>query len=274
MPFAELPIEKINAQLPIIIQQWLPFGRDSGRRHLEILLKPMSTSKGMWMRSKPKLEVQIKEEVRMAACSTTSECKTDVYGTVFLNADSDVDFNGRKLQLLFPRLTKLPKLLFHPTVFFQSDATTSSNNGCFISFQNLPERIFNLCHYSAPMQEPPIQSALKIRTTIPNKSSIFIQLHISPIIVRGLNRLEVRFLVPTGSRILRTLTPANHNLGPVSLIKDGCAILWNLTPLITSSSNNKLKEDMALNLDVEMDASSETSLLNSQVLVIYPVPTS
>ena len=259
------------SQLPNIIQQWLPFGRDSGRRHLEILMKPAAISKGMW-RSKPKLDIHIKEEVRMCS-SSTSELKTEVYGTIALTAEPEVDFNGRKLQLLFSRLTNLPTLLFHPTVFYQPEANSSSQiaistNGCLISFQNLPERIFNLCHYSAPLEEPPIQSVLKIRKETSKKSSIFIQLHIISTILRALNRLEVRFLAPPGSRIAQVLTPANHNLGPVSLLKEGCIFLWNLTPLIlTSSTNNKLKEDMVLNLDVETSGSNPDSFLNSQIVV-------
>jgi hypothetical protein len=78
-----------------------------------------------------------------------------------------------------------------------------------------------------------------------------------------LNRLEIRLSMPSGNRIARILTVISPGL--VSVIKDGSQLLWNLTPMV-SSSNAKLKEDLTLNVDVVMER-LDASLANTQANV-------
>lgn len=250
----------MSEQLNKTIQQWLPFGRASGHQQLELLAKPATTQKAMWLRSKPKVEVHVKEEVRMTATSLSNTA--ELFGTVTIIVEPEVDCNGIKLELSFGKLPNLPSLLFHPSVFCNWGKTN-----CSIKIQQLLEKTFPLCHYNSLVEFPPIQPVLKIRTGVSGKTSIFLQLHISPATTRTmLKRLEIRLAMPIGNHIARILTAASQMLGFVSLIKDGTQLLWNLTPLATSSSNTKLKEDMVLNVDVEMDK-LDASLVNAQALV-------
>jgi hypothetical protein len=97
------------------------------------------------------------------------------------------------------------------------------------------------------------------------KVSIFIQLHISATTRNTLNRLEIRLPMPTGNRIARILAAVSPGL--VSIVKDGSLLLWNLSPL-SSSSNSKLKEDMTLSVDIVMER-LDASLANAQALVRF-----
>lgn len=256
----QFPISKMSEQLNRTIQQWLPFGRASGHQQLELLAKPATTQKSMWLRSKPKVEVHVKEEMRMTATGLSSTA--ELFGTIIFIVEPEVDCNGIKLELSFGKLPILPSLLFHPSVVCNRQKTS-----CNIMIQQLLERTFPLCHYSSLVEFPPIQPVLKIRTGDSGRTSIFIQLHISHATTRTmLNRLEIRLAMPIGNRISRILTAASQMLGFVSLIKEGTQLLWNLTPLALASSSTKLKEDMVLNVDVEMDKLDAT-LVNAQALV-------
>ncbi len=214
----------------------------------------------MWLRSRPKLEAQVKEEVRMIASSHS--VIAEMYGTIYFTiADSEVDCNGIRLELVFSKQTGLPTALFHPSALVHWEKTC-----CSVNIQQLLEKTFPLCHYSFTLELPPIQPVLKIRSTGQGKASIFVQLHISSTVRATLNRLEVRLPLPTGNHIVRIVTPTSHMVGSVSIIKDGTQLLWNLTPFVASSSGTKLKEDITLNVDVEMDKLNE-SLINTQALV-------
>ena len=254
------PISKMSDHLNRTIQLWFPFGRASGHQQLELLTKPAVTQKSMWLRSKPKLEVQVKEEIRMIA--SNHSIAAEVYGNIYFTTESEVDCNDIKLELTFVnKQSVLPTALFHPSVLAHWQKTT-----CIINIQRLLEKTFALCCYSFMIEEPPIQPVLKIRATDQGKASIFIQLHTSSITKAMLNRLEVRLPLPAGNRITRIVTPISHMLGLVSVIKDGMQLVWNLTPLATATSSSKLKEDMTLNVDVELD-SFDSSLVNAQALV-------
>lgn len=260
----QLPTLKMSEHMSIAIKQWFPFGRISGHQQLQLLSKPSTTHKGMWLRSKPKVEVHIKEEVRMVATNISSR-RAEVYGTISFIIEPEVDVNGAKLELLFCKLSGLPSVLFHPSVLVSVEKT-----GYHLNIQeHILERSISLCHYTSLLETPPIQPILKIRTfDAQSRMLIFIQLHISSSTIRNmLNRLEVRLTMPIGNRIGRILTAANQMIGSVSLIKDGCQMLWNLTPLTSTSSNNtKLKEDAILNVDVEMDK-LDVSVIDTQAVV-------
>jgi len=253
----QLPLSKMSDQLNRTIQQWLPFGRASGQQQLELLNKSATIQKSMWLRSKPKIEVQVKEEVRMIASSLS--VKADVYGTIYFILEQDVDCNHSiRLELGFSKLTGIPSALFHSSALVYWE-----KNNCTINIQQLLEKTFSLCHYNFSLEVPPIQPILKIRMGELGKVSIFVQLHISATMRNTLNRLDVRLPMPPGNCIARILTVVGPGL--VSVIKDGSQLLWNLSPLV-SSSNAKLKEDMTLNVDVVMER-LDASLTNTQATV-------
>ena len=255
----QLPLSKMNDQLNKTIHQWLPFGRPNGQQQLELLNKPATTQKSMWLRSKPKIEVQVKEEVRMVASSRS--VKAEVYGTVYFILEQDVDCSHSiRLELGFSKLPGIPSALFHPSVIVHWEKTN-----CTINIQQLLEKTFPLCHYNFTLEVPPIQPILKIRMEELGKVSIFIQLHISATTRNTLNRLEIRLPMPTGNRIARILAAVSPGL--VSIVKDGSLLLWNLSPL-SSSSNSKLKEDMTLSVDIVMER-LDACLANAQALVRF-----
>lgn len=261
-------VNKMTTQLDHAIQQYLPFGRASGYHHLELLTaKPSSQSKGMWsMRSKPRLDIQIKEEVRMVTSSVITVA--ELYGTVYATTvDAEGDYSGMNLNLQFSKLADLPTMLFHPSAVVKNDGSNT------LLRVKHPERMtFQLCHYTFSLETPPIQAVLKIRSGESTSSSIYIQLHIASGSLRSsLSRLEVRLPVPSGGSIVRILTPPAQVMGAVSLQRDGTILLWNLTPLAASaSSGSKLKEDMVLNIDVEL--SGPLSLAESEATVIHVCP--
>ena len=260
-PLIQLPATKLNEQLNKCIQQWLPFGRASGQQELELLNKPLVSQKTMWLRTKPKIDIHVKEEVRMVA--TTQSSIAEVYGTITFAIDPEVDTSSISLQLLFSKLTGIPSALFHP-----SASISWEKSSCNINIQQLLERMFTLCYYSSTLEMPPIQPVLKVRSHEDGKrTSIFIQLHTSSGINKAmLNRLEVRLLIPNGNRMSRLLTNASQFLGSVSITKEGTQLVWNLTQVLTSSSSAKLKEDMTLNIDIEM-SQQDDSIFNAQALV-------
>lgn len=254
-------VTKMAEQLNTAIQNWFPFGRASGNQQLELSVKPVSHKKS-WLKSKPKVEVQIKEEVKMIASATS--VLTELYGTIFFNAEhAEVECSDIKLELNFSKMssTSLQSVLFHPSALVMGKPFS-------INIQQLLEKTFPLCHYSFLLEVPPIQPILKIRSGEQDKVSIFVQLHINASVVKStFNRLEARLQLPDGNRIARILTTGSHVFGMVSLRKDGSQLIWNLIPPVTaSSSSTKLKEDMTLNLDVEMDASN-ASLIDTQAIV-------
>lgn len=256
----QLPPSKMADQLNRTIQQWLPFGRASGYQQLELRNLPPASQKTMWLRSRPKIELQIKEEVRMIASNLS--VKADAYGTIYLTVDPDAECNNNiKLELGFSKLPGIPSALFHPSALAQWEKAV-----CHINIQQLQEKTFPLCHYSFPLEMPPIQPVLKIRIGELGKVSIFIQLHLGATTRNTLNRLEVRLPMPTGNRIARILTATS--LGLVSLIKDGTQLLWNLGAFASSSSNAKLKDDLTLNVDVVMEK-LEASLVNTHAIILF-----
>jgi hypothetical protein len=252
----QLPLVKMSDQLNRTIQQWLPFGRASGQQQLELLNKSATTQKS-WLRSKPKIEVQVKEEVRMVASNLS--VRAEVYGTIYFIIEQDVDCcHSIRLELGFSKLPGIPSALFHSSALVHWE-----KNNCTINIQQLLEKTFPLCYYNFSLEVPPIQPILKIRMGELGKVSIFVQLHISATMRNTLNRLEIRLSMPSGNRIARILTVISPGL--VSVIKDGSQLLWNLTPMV-SSSNAKLKEDLTLNVDVVMER-LDASLANTQANV-------
>lgn len=126
IPIVDLPIAQISIQLANIIQQYLPFGRSNGyMAELRTSTKTVSNQKAIWKRSKPKLEVLIKEEIRviLSRASTTAELN----GTLSLVADQKGDLNGTKLKLAFSKLSKPASVLFH-----SSAAVTSLDQNTFL----------------------------------------------------------------------------------------------------------------------------------------------
>lgn len=254
----QLPSSKMTDQLNRAIQQWLPFGRASGHQQLELRNIAPASQKTMWLRSRPKIELQIKEGVRMIASNLS--VKAEAYGTIYFTIEPDVPCSHNiKLELGFSKLPGIPSALFHSSAIVQWEKAV-----CHINIQQLQEKIFPLCHYSFSLKTPPIQPLLKIRIGELGKVSIFVQLHLDAPVRNTLNRLEVRVPMPTGNRIARILTTAS--LGLVSLIKDGTQLVWNLGALASSSSNPKLKDDLTLNVDVVMER-LEASLVNTCALV-------
>lgn len=258
-------VNKMCTELQGKIQQWLPFGRASGHHHLELMMtKSSGQSKGRWsMRSKPKLEVQIKEEVRMM--TSNNDTISELYGTVYLTApESEGDFSGTSLNIAFPKLVQPPVMLFHSCAIVKTEIGATS-----ITLQHPERTTFPLCHYSYKLEEAPVQAVLKVRSAGFNKSSIYIQLHISSAPLRSaLSRLEVRLPMPAGGvHIVRILTPVSQIPGTASLLKEGALLLWNLSTLVApgNSSGTKLKDDITLNVDVEL--SSPDSLLNLEATV-------
>ncbi|XP_046653597.1 uncharacterized protein LOC124344168 isoform X2 [Daphnia pulicaria] len=254
----QLPLVKMSDQLNRTIQQWLPFGRASGQQQLELLNKSATTQKS-WLRSKPKIEVQVKEEVRMVASNLS--VRAEVYGTIYFIIEQDVDCcHSIRLELGFSKLPGIPSALFHSSALVHWE-----KNNCTINIQQLLEKTFPLCYYNFSLEVPPIQPILKIRMGELGKVSIFVQLHISATMRNTLNRLEIRLSMPSGNRIARILTVISPGL--VSVIKDGSQLLWNLTPMV-SSSNAKLKEDLTLNVDVVMER-LDASLANTQANIAF-----
>ena len=238
---------------------------------------------------------------------SSSKTVAELYGTIQLKPpESDGDLlSGVDMSIQFARLTDsqtLPTTLFHPWVLLLN----SANNMIRIQ-QAEKNRPFVLCHYSCPLEEPPVQAVLKVRPVGPNRSvamvntakklmsqklnyiytnrvSIYIQLHISSAILRtALTRLDVRLAVPAGNsgRFGRILLPSGSSqqpmFGSVSLLKEGAVLLWNLMPLAAaassssssstlSSAGSKLKEDMVLNVDVDL-TSPNVSLVNAEASV-------
>lgn len=222
--------------------------------------------------------------------ATSSTTVTELYGTVHLNSpETEADLlSGICLNVQFTKLTDIPSVptvLFHPSVI--APETGSSTIRIRQTERSERSPSFTLCHYSCTLEEPPIQAVLKVRPVGPSRVSIYIQLRIGSVAFRTtLNRLEVRLPVPAGNsgRFGRILTGGSHQQpvqGFVSLLKEGAVLLWNLTPLATSSSSSslssttspsggssKFKEDMALNVDLDL-TSPNVSLTNAEANVSH-----
>merc|ERR550534_1438989 len=221
--------------------------------------KTVSNQKAIWKRSKPKLEVLIKEEIRviLSRASTTAELN----GTLSLVADQKGDLNGTKLKLAFSKLSKPASVLFH-----SSAAVTSLDQNTFLISIEKDSGLENnavLCHYNVPLNYIPLEAMFKTKTSGLN-TSILIHLKIDPSLRSVLTRLEVRVPVPAGNQISGISTAPNTIIGTVSIQKDDTQLLWNLTSLL---SNNRLKEEVTMNVGIE--TIRPVSLVNVQSAIIF-----
>lgn len=123
------------------------------------------------------------------------------------------------------------------------------------------EKNIVLCHYSVPLDNIPLQAVFKTKTSGLN-TSISIQLKIDPPLRSILTRLEVRVPMPVGNQISGISTAPNTIIGAVSIQKDDTQLSWNLTPLL---STNRLKDEVAMNVDIE--TIRPLSLVNVQAVV-------
>ena len=133
IPIVNLPVIQMNLQLANVIQQSLPYGRSNGSLpELKTTTKAATSQKGIWKRSKPKLEVQIKEEIRviMSRVSTTT---AELYGTVNLVTDQEGDLKDTKLKLAFSKLSKPVSALFHSS----ATVTSSHPNNFVVSMEQV-----------------------------------------------------------------------------------------------------------------------------------------
>ena len=133
IPIVNLPIVQMNTQLANVIQQSLPYGRSNGSMsELKTSIKPVSNQKGIWKRSKPKLEVLIKEEIRVLI-SRVSTTNAELYGAINLVSDQEGDLNHTKLKLVFNKLSKPVSVLFHSS----AAVTSSEQNTFFVSAEQV-----------------------------------------------------------------------------------------------------------------------------------------
>ena len=254
LPSVNFPTNEISTLLSNIVQQWLPFGRPIASQGLEFLGKLSSSHKGIWMRSKPQIEVKIKEEVRTVITGALK--KTELYGAITLAMEQEAEVGEIKILLTYPKLSHQPEIVTHSSVKLDTEA-----NNFNILVNPALEKVIQMCHYSIVMDEPPIEALFKTRTE-GNKSSFFIQLHSNLPHKTTLSQLEVHVTLPVAVRISRILTAVPQIPGNVSIQKSGALLVWYLLP----SPNSKFKDDTTLSLDVET-VQPAVSLTNTSALV-------
>ena len=248
------PPAQLNKQMCTVVQQWLPFGRPNGPQGLELLVKPATNPKGLWMRSKSEVETKINEEIR--AVLSSNAATVELYGTITLCIERETDFSNLKIHLTFPKLATQPALLVHPCTQLEVDGSTVN-----LKIGQIHERMFHLCHYSLALADPPIQAMFKTRQS-DLKTSLYIQLYIGLSIRSSLTRLEVHVPIPAGNHITHTSPAASSQQGVVSLSKNATQLTWNLSQL---AGGGKLKDDVDLNIDLE--TAFAVSLSNSHASV-------
>jgi len=258
-PIVNLSTTQMNIQLTNIIQERFPYGRvNNSVSDVHTKTKPIANQKGIWKRSKPKLEIQIKEEIRVILSNQPTSRTAELYGTINLLTNQG-DLSDIKLNLTFTKLSKPVGVLFHSC----TRSSPLNENKFLLSVEPGTEDNILLCHYNVTLNDIPLKAEFKTKT-VGVSTSIFMQLKIVPSLRSILTRLEVRTPMPAANRITKIVSAISGIVGAVSIQKDDTQLLWNLSPLILS---NKLKEDVTMNVDIE--TVEPLSLANIQSTIMF-----
>lgn len=262
--YVELPVSRLDDELKRRILHHLPFGRPLSHFGSVDGLQTAS-AKTSWLRSKPKLDIKITEEVRLSASKKATLC--EIHGTVLINSETDTHSNGVKLQVHFQQSKNFPEILYHSCVTSEPEKEMYK-----ITIKHLPDRTFTLLHYSFKLNDPPITVVFKVSNVTETKRALYVQLLLSSDVLKllRLNRLEVRMPIPQGNRVNRITSASCNPVGTFALLKDGTQLSWSIisqTSSSASSANLKVKDELMLNAEIEMEKPN-ISLRNTFVTVI------